>query len=143
MKFLQSVAAASLGTSVLAASGSPYGLPQAVLKMLPGSGRPSGDKSAHKAAEGTEGRKPNIIFIMSDDQDLALGSTEYTPRIRKHLQEKGTFFENHFVTTALCCPSRVSLWTGKQAHNTNVTSVKPPYGLFSNCVCGGKTRDRS
>lgn len=71
---------------------------------------------------------PNILFVITDDQDLQLGSISYTPLIQKHLRDKGTFFRNHFVTTALCCPSRVSLWTGRQAHNTNVTDVNPPYG---------------
>lgn len=74
-------------------------------------------------------KQPNILFIISDDQDLALGSTDYTPLTKKYIKEKGTFFRNHFVTTALCCPSRVSLWTGRQAHNTNVTDVRPPYGM--------------
>lgn len=75
-------------------------------------------------------KQPNILFIISDDQDLTLGSTDYTPLTDKYIKEKGTFFQNHFVTTALCCPSRVSLWTGRQAHNTNVTDVRPPYGVF-------------
>lgn len=73
-------------------------------------------------------RPPNIVFILTDDQDLRLDSLSYTPLTTKALGEKGTFYSNHFVTTALCCPSRVSLWTGKQAHNTNVTDVNPPYG---------------
>lgn len=76
--------------------------------------------------------KPNILFVITDDQDLELDSVAYTPLIQKHLRDKGTFFRNHFVTTSLCCPSRVSLWTGRQAHNTNVTDVKPPYGEFGN-----------
>lgn len=129
MKFLQCVAVASMGVSVLADSGFPFALPQAVLKLLPDYGRGgsgSGSGSIDKSAKETQ---PNIVFVISDDQDLALGSTEYMPRIRRHLQDKGTLFRNHFVTTALCCPSRVSLWTGRQAHNTNVTSVKPPYGI--------------
>lgn len=73
-------------------------------------------------------RAPNIVFIITDDQDLELDSVHYMPLLQQHLKNKGTFFRNHFVTTALCCPSRVSLWTGKQAHNTNVTDVSPPYG---------------
>jgi arylsulfatase A-like enzyme len=73
---------------------------------------------------------PNFLFIMTDDQDLKLDSTTYTPLTMKHLAEKGTEFANHFVTTALCCPSRVSLLTGRQAHNTNVTDVHPPWGLY-------------
>lgn len=75
------------------------------------------------------GRKqPNIIFILTDDQDRHLNSLDFLPFIKKHLTEKGTSYKRHFCTTALCCPSRVSLWTGKQAHNTNVTDVNPPYG---------------
>lgn len=73
-------------------------------------------------------RPPNFLFIMSDDQDLLLDSLSYTPLTMKHMRDKGTTFNNHFVTTALCCPSRVSLWTGRLAHNTNVTDVHPPWG---------------
>ena len=73
-------------------------------------------------------RPPNFLFIMSDDQDLLLDSLSYTPLTMKHMRDKGTTFSNHFVTTALCCPSRVSLWTGRLAHNTNVTDVHPPWG---------------
>ena len=78
-------------------------------------------------------KQPNFIFVITDDQDLELDSVNYTPLIQTHLQSKGTFFRNHFVTTALCCPSRVSLWTGQQAHNTNVTDVSPPYGMYISC----------
>lgn len=72
--------------------------------------------------------KKNIVFILSDDQDSVLDSVSYMPRLQKHIIEKGKSFVNHFTTTAICCPSRVSLWTGKQPHNTNVTDVNPPYG---------------
>ena len=73
-------------------------------------------------------KQPNIVFILTDDQDLHMNSLDYTPLIRKHLLDQGTFYKCHYCTTAICCPSRVSLWTGKQAHNTNVTDVTPPYG---------------
>lgn len=86
-------------------------------------------QSVLRPSEPPESAKPpNFLFVITDDQDLELDSVSYTPLIQKHLRDKGTFFRNHFVTTALCCPSRVSLWTGRQAHNTNVTDVKPPYG---------------
>lgn len=75
------------------------------------------------------GRPKNIVFILTDDQDAVLESVSYMPRLNKHLVEKGTSFVNHFTTTAICCPARVSLWTGKQPHNTNVTDVNPPYGM--------------
>ncbi|KAJ5167602.1 uncharacterized protein N7482_003196 [Penicillium canariense] len=82
-------------------------------------------------------KPPNILLVITDDQDLELDSISYTPLIEKHLRQKGTFFRNHFVTTALCCPSRVSLWTGRQAHNTNVTDVNPPYGGYPKFVDRG------
>ncbi|KAL4901997.1 hypothetical protein BDW74DRAFT_66581 [Aspergillus multicolor] len=81
--------------------------------------------------------KPNFVFIITDDQDLKLDSIDYMPLLSKHVKQKGTFFSNHFVTTALCCPSRVSLWTGRQAHNTNVTDVTPPYGGYPKFVDRG------
>ncbi|KAF4996210.1 hypothetical protein FDECE_12552 [Fusarium decemcellulare] len=65
---------------------------------------------------------------MSDDQDATMDSISYMPRLQEHIIDKGRHFANHFTTTAICCPSRVSLWTGKQPHNTNVTDVDPPYG---------------
>lgn len=78
------------------------------------------------------GKAPkNVVFILSDDQDAAMDSVSYMPLLKKHLAEHGTTFTNHFTTTAVCCPSRVSLWTGKQPHNTNVTDVMPPYGKYS------------
>ncbi|KAF7892718.1 uncharacterized protein EAF02_000256 [Botrytis sinoallii] len=42
--------------------------------------------------------------------------------------------DRHYCTTAICCPSRVTLWTGKNAHNTNVTDVAPPYGGYQKFV---------
>ncbi|RAR09082.1 arylsulfatase precursor [Stemphylium lycopersici] len=71
--------------------------------------------------------KPNFIFIITDDQDLHLDSLEYQASVQKHFAQEGTWFKKHFCTIALCCPSRVSLLTGKAAHNTNVTDVSAPY----------------
>ena len=79
--------------------------------------------------------QPNIVFIMTDDQDLHMNSMEFMPYVRQHIADHGTTFTNHFCTVSLCCPSRVSLLTGKAAHNTKVTDVAPPYGyacLFQN-----------
>lgn len=78
-----------------------------------------------------ETRQPNFVFIMTDDQDLHLHSLDYMPKLQRHIGDEGTVFERHFCTIAVCCPSRVSLMTGKLAHNTNVTDVYPPYGTRS------------
>ncbi|KAI4862398.1 Arylsulphatase [Hypoxylon rubiginosum] len=81
--------------------------------------------------------QPNIVFILTDDQDLHMNSLDYMPFVQKHLLDHGTLFRRHFCTTALCCPSRVTLWTGKAAHNTNVTNVVPPYGGYPKFVSQG------
>jgi N-acetylglucosamine-6-sulfatase len=85
--------------------------------------------SAQYAMRGsTNVSKPNFIFIMTDDQDLHLNSVDYQPSVQKHFKQEGTWFKKHFCTVSLCCPSRVSLLTGKAAHNTNITDVSAPYG---------------
>ncbi|KAK3073601.1 hypothetical protein LTR53_004700 [Teratosphaeriaceae sp. CCFEE 6253] len=82
-------------------------------------------------------RRPNIVFILSDDQDLHMDSLAYMPLLKKHLTDHGTTYERHFCTNALCCPSRVSLWTGLASHNTNVTDVNPPHGGYPKFVSQG------
>ena len=77
--------------------------------------------------------KPNFIFIMTDDQDLHMDSLKYMPAVQKHFGNGGTFHEKHYCTVSQCCPSRVSLLTGKAAHNTNVTAVTQPYGNVYFC----------
>jgi hypothetical protein len=74
-------------------------------------------------------KRSNIVFILTDDQDLHMNSLEYMPHTQKLIADQGTTFSNHFCTTALCCPSRVTIWTGLSTHNTNVTDVNPPHGV--------------
>ncbi|KAF2450826.1 Arylsulphatase [Karstenula rhodostoma CBS 690.94] len=81
--------------------------------------------------------KPNFVFIITDDQDLHLGSLDYMPLVKKHLGKQGTFYKQHYCTISICCPSRVSLLTGKAAHNTNVTDVSPPYGGYTKFISQG------
>ncbi|KAL4878216.1 Six-hairpin glycosidase-like protein [Aspergillus karnatakaensis] len=85
--------------------------------------------------------RPNFLFVFTDDQDLTLNSVEYMPIVSSRIRDQGIDFTNHFVTTSLCCPSRVSLWTGKQAHNTNVTDVSPPYGGYPKFISQGFNED--
>ncbi|KAH0095274.1 Arylsulphatase, partial [Aureobasidium melanogenum] len=86
---------------------------------------------------GKQSRPPNIVFILTDDQDVHLSSLDYMPLVRKHLVSKGTYYNKHYCTTAVCCPARVTLMTGKAAHNTNITDVNPPYGGYPKFVKQG------
>lgn len=50
---------------------------------------------------------------------------------------RGTTYNQHYCTVALCCPSRATLWTGRAAHNHNVTNVNPPHGGYPKVVSQG------
>jgi len=63
-----------------------------------------------------ENKKPNIIFILTDDQRWdALGYAGnqiiQTPEMDK-LAKEGSYFKNAFVTTPICAASRASIVTG-------------------------------
>src|SRR5215470_9103325 len=65
----------------------------------------------------TGAKRPNIVFILTDD--LALNLVQYMPHVLK-MQKDGTTFANYFVTDSLCCPSRSSIFTGRYPHNTGI-----------------------
>ncbi|KAH6989991.1 alkaline-phosphatase-like protein [Ilyonectria destructans] len=82
-------------------------------------------------------KRLNIVFSLTDDQDVYMNSLEHMPFMQKHLISQGKSFENHQCTIAICCPSRVDLWTSQMAHNANVTDVNPPYGGYPKFVAIG------
>src|ERR687889_260081 len=72
--------------------------------------------------------RPNIIFIITDDLDAA--SVSKIPSLTGYMAEKGVTFDNAFVTSALCCPSRATILTGQYPHNHLVRTNVPPRGGF-------------
>src|SRR5438876_12451382 len=69
-------------------------------------------------------KRPNIVFIMSDDHAAqaisAYGSKLIqTPNIDR-LAKEGMKFENCFVTNSICTPSRAAILTGKYSHINGV-----------------------
>lgn len=76
------------------------------------------------AEEPVSKKRPNIIFILIDDLRWdALSCMGHpfikTPNIDR-LRNEGVMFNNAFVTTSLCAPSRASFLTGAYAHNHGV-----------------------
>lgn len=75
-------------------------------------------------------KRPNIVFIMSDDHayqaisayDKSLIETPNIDRIAK----MGMLFTNASVTNSICAPSRATILTGKHSHiNGKVDNVAP------------------
>jgi N-acetylglucosamine-6-sulfatase len=71
-------------------------------------------------------KRPNILFILTDDQRwdaLSLAGHRHlrTPNIDR-LGREGVYFRNAFCTTSLCSPSRASILSGLYAHAHGVTN---------------------
>jgi arylsulfatase A-like enzyme len=70
-------------------------------------------------AKAVGNNRPNFIFILTDDHRWdSMGAMGHpflqTPNMDR-LAEEGVLFENAFVTTSLCSPSRASFLTGQYA----------------------------
>ncbi len=57
---------------------------------------------------------------MTDDLARSQATRRYLPKINRLLRDRGTSFQNAFLTTPLCCPSRATLLTGQYGHNNGV-----------------------
>lgn len=68
-------------------------------------------------------------------------SVDHMQYLKSDIVSKGVTYNRHFCTVALCCPSRATLWTGKAAHNHNVTDVSPPHGGYPKVVERGINDD--
>lgn len=71
-----------------------------------------------------QGRPPNIVFILSDNQRWDfMGCAGHpfvqTPHLDR-LAREGVLFSNAFVTTSLCSPSRAGFLTGQLARTHGV-----------------------
>ena len=86
-------------------------------------------------------KKPNIVFILTDDQDYRLGSLNHQKVLQEQIISKGTLATQHYATISICCPSRVSLLRGQAAHNTNNTHVLKPGGGYEKFQLAGLDKD--
>ena len=69
-------------------------------------------------------RRPNILFIMSDDHAAhalsCYGSRINTTPTLDRLAREGLRFTNCFCTNSICAPSRATILTGKYSHLNGV-----------------------
>lgn len=83
--------------------------------------------------------RPNILILCTDQQRFsamgAYGNPEiHTPHLDR-LAEQGTLFENTYVQSPVCAPSRASLMTGRYVHShglwANGVALPPQEKLFT------------
>lgn len=81
--------------------------------------------------------RPSFVVIQTDDQTLdslyetfrpfpGAGEIRAMPNTLDLLGKRGMTFNRYYVPYPLCCPSRVSLLTGRYSHNNNVRGNNPP-----------------
>jgi arylsulfatase A-like enzyme len=98
--------------------------------LLAGSGALAKDEALRNRTNRPETAKPNIIFLLADDQrNDTLGCAGHpiikTPVIDR-LAAEGVRFRNTFVTTAICAASRASIFTGLHEQTHGYNFGKPP-----------------
>lgn len=76
------------------------------------------------------GRRPNILFLLTDDQRWDnLGCAGHaivrTPNLDA-LASQGTLLANNFCTTSICCASRASILTGMYASTHGIERFDVP-----------------
>jgi arylsulfatase len=86
-----------------------------------------------RAANPHSDKRPNVLFIMSDQErnfthlpdDIDLPAHDY-------LRKYGVAFEQYYVNTSPCSPSRSVIYSGQHTMNTGVTANlhTPPYPQF-------------
>jgi N-acetylglucosamine-6-sulfatase len=81
---------------------------------------------AGERASGARGAQPNVVVVMTDDQDAA--SVRVMRSVNRSLADRGVTFARSYATFPLCCPSRATYLTGQYAHNHGVESNVPPEG---------------
>jgi len=78
---------------------------------------------------------PNIVFLLTDDLDLA--EISVMPKLKSLLIDQGVTFDNYFVSVSLCCPSRSTTLRGQYSHNTQVMTNGGGNGGFERAYAVG------
>src|SRR5919112_1583247 len=85
----------------------------------------------HSYSQGATAR-PNVVIVLIDDLDThslsRMVSLGLMPKLKSKVIDLGTQFNNSFVTTSWCCPSRATLLTGLYSHNHHVLTNSQPLG---------------
>ncbi len=108
---------------------------------------------ATERSSAATGERPSFVVIQTDDQTIdslyasfaaysGAPKTRAMPNTLNLIAKRGMTFNRYYVPYPLCCPSRVSLLTGRYAHNHGVKgNVQPNGGFFGFTFRGAMTHN--
>ncbi|HET7455794.1 MAG TPA: sulfatase [Solirubrobacterales bacterium] len=111
----------------------------ALLALLVGLVFADTQKAGAASASAFPPEHPSFVVIQTDDETLDQLYTVFNaggidipamPNTLSMIAGRGITFNRYYVSYPLCCPSRVSLMTGRYAHNTNVRGNVQPNGGY-------------
>ena len=77
-----------------------------------------------------DAKRPNLVVFLTDDQPYngmsCTGNTSLKTPNMDRLAAEGVMFDKAFVTTAICCCSRASLFTGQYMRRHGIEDFKTP-----------------
>ncbi|MHC4332093.1 MAG: sulfatase-like hydrolase/transferase, partial [Planctomycetota bacterium] len=86
---------------------------------------------ANAIGQSAEQKRPNILFIMTDDHASHALSC-YGNKINKtpnldRIANEGMRFDNSFCTNSICAPCRAVILTGKYSHLNGITDNRKKF----------------
>jgi len=104
----------------------------AVFLLLAAAGRPGAAAAAidGPARAAAASPRPNIVFILTDDQDGQPDMMDAMPNLYSLVAAQDMTFDSFFAPVPLCCPARAILLLGQYAHNSQMLHNLMPIGGF-------------
>lgn len=90
------------------------------------SGLAFGKEQAAAVEPASAQERPNILFILTDDEDVR--SHAFMPKTKALIEDQGISFDNYFVTYSFCCPSRATTLRGQYSFNHRIQGNVLPTG---------------
>jgi len=88
----------------------------------------AGTAAASMLGAATPKQKPNILFVMTDQEPTtcihAYGNKLIKTPARDAIANSGIIFKTHFTASYACSPSRATMITGRYTHNHGVYQLR-------------------
>jgi N-acetylglucosamine-6-sulfatase len=104
------------------------------------SSSPISEEALEERSSKPVAERPSFVVVQTDDETLDQLYTVFNaggievpamPNTLSMIAGRGMTFNRYYVSYPLCCPSRVTLLTGRYAHNSNVRGNVQPNGGYS------------